>query len=258
MRTSNSCVLFLEFLRFASTPLDDAPALGIPTIGQPLCPPHQLNLSLKLHCYGGRLPVLAHYSMVHGGRSLADAVTPATTETAMAIVLSCTMARSSFFALFHRDRVMKRRRMRRGLTPIVKAWALRAEALRKVLLLQLDALHPTVGEFLNPSVHLWVLDPNQISPNLFKVNFRVHQRNFARLAFALKIPDFFVTENRSRFTGAVVFFDLPVTSFGDMERSDRRSLCRSESIGCISNRQACRLLVIEAMVGVPTLRSCSF
>lgn len=102
--------------------------------------------------------------------------------------------------MYQQTRVFKRRRYRRRVEPLLQEWASPAEALRQILLAQLDAAYPTVGEFSNPRVHPWALDPEN-PPHLFKMNFRVQQRNFPRVVPALKIPECFATENRSRFTG---------------------------------------------------------
>lgn len=134
-------------------------------------------------------------------RSLAMAIAPVAVATCTAAVVALSISNSVVFAMDHHSRVVRRRRYRRRVRPLRHESASRAEALRQILLQQLDAIYPTVGEFSNPRVHLWALDPAKFSPHLFKVNFRVQQSNFAALATALKIPSHFTTENRSRFTG---------------------------------------------------------
>ena len=96
---------------------------------------------------------------------------------------------------------------------------------------QLDALHPCIGYYHRPRVHLWALDQNKCPSSEFKVNFRVRQRDFTRFVTALHIPPFIVTENRSRFTDveAVLIFlrrlsetgrDRTVATYVGRERSE--------------------------------------
>lgn len=99
------------------------------------------------------------------------------------------------------DRAKRRRLTRRQTAPLHEEWMSRAQQHVNLLQRNCEALHPSLGTFKNPRVHLWALNPDKMTPTHFKVHFRVEQRNFMRLARALKIPDFFVTENRSRFVG---------------------------------------------------------
>lgn len=65
---------------------------------------------------------------------------------------------------------------------------------------QIDAIHPCIRFYHRPRVHVWALDPSICTATEFKVKFRCRRRDFARLVAALDIPEYIVTENRSRFT----------------------------------------------------------
>lgn len=157
--------------------------------------------------------------MVHGGspamrmRSFADAAIPAAIASTATVAAASSLALNQSIALYQHSSFKlqawreRRMRLRQALARDIRecryspSWASWVEALRQILLRQLDALYHSVAVFSNSRVHLWALDHEKFSLSLVKVNFRVSQRNFLRLASALQLPDFFFTENRSKITG---------------------------------------------------------